>query len=525
MLKDFKDRAAFQEMKHSCSSFAHNSGRRQKSKRVRLSRLLRRHVTQAGMSLCAENKPLFLSLITFALFTLVRKLLLTGGAKDNSLVSVLPQDELIQALNQENSALASRIQELLTHIEVREEEMKEEEAQLKEHISQLQVARGRLEQESEEQACLITELTKKTEDDLNTIMELQQEVAEVRQRWDKLQEQCATERRGETGAPVAERLRGGNQDDEVGSSENQVQKEQNTHLIAGEQFKGSTEDNPCYSSQRSLQNTPQLSSATNQLDTLTRSIQSLISQRDELSVVVTSLREQQQDVTVWVQTQTEVKQQLTRTVWALKVEKDDVSQHLEELRRQQEQLAKEVRQLKDEREQCTGGARGLAMEKEALVKDLIGLRAEKEELLDTIANLKNERDQMMCLGQSLQAKRDQLNHQVLSLKQEEEKHTDSRKCLEKTNSQQLSCTLKGDLDELMKLISTLREEKERLELAVTCLKQEREQIVRHQDQRQEGSIQEHPNWNITTERREGDATLRVQTNTVQVEEIHQVLRV
>lgn len=179
-----------------------------------------------------------------------------SGAKDNSFVSVLLQDELIQALNKENGALASRIQELLTHIEVREEEIRKEEAQLNEHISQLQVTRGRLEQESEEQGCLITELTKKTEDDLNTIMELQQEVAEVRQRWDELQEQCATERQGETGAPAAERFRGGSQDDEAGSSEKQVQKEVNTHLIAGEQFKGSTEDNPSDLSPRSLQNIP-----------------------------------------------------------------------------------------------------------------------------------------------------------------------------------------------------------------------------------------------------------------------------
>lgn len=422
-------------------------------------------------------------------------------------------------MNQENSALASRIQELLTHIEVREEEMKKEEAQLNEHISQLQVAKGRLEQESEEQGCLITELTKKTEDDLNTIMELQQEVAEVRQRWDESHKRCATERRGETEAPAAEQFRGGSQDDEAGSSEKQVQKEENTHLIAGEQIKGSTEDNPCDSSLRSLQNIPQLSALIDQLDTLTRSVQSLTSERDELSVVVTSLREQQQDVTLSVQTQTEVKQQLTRTVWALKVEKDDVSQHLEGLRRQQEQLAKEVRQLKDQREQCTGCARGLAAEKEELVKDLIGLKREKEELLDSIANLKNERDQTMRLGQSLQADGDQLNHQVLSLKQEEEKHTDSLECLEKMNSEQSSRTLKGDLDELMKLISTLREEKETLELAVARLKRESEQIDLHQDQKQGGSSRQHPNRSIATEeetRREGDTTPRVQTNSVQV---------
>lgn len=421
-----------------------------------------------------------------------------------------PQDELIQALNQENSALASRIQELLTHIEVREEEMKKEEAQLNKHITQLQMAKDLLDQESDEQSCLITELTKKTEDDLNTIMELQQELAEVRQHWEELQEQHVTERQGKTGALAAERFLGGTQRDESSSSKKQVQKIKNT----SEQLNGSTEVNPCGSSQGSLQNSP-----TDQLDTLTKSIQSLLSERDELSGVVASLREQQRDVTLSVQTLTEVNQQLTRTVWALKVEKDDVSRHLEGLRRQQEQLAKEVRQLKDEREQCTVGAHGLAAEKEELANALILLKTEKEELLDNKANSKNERDQMMRLVQSLQSERDQLNLQVLSSKQEEEKHTNPLKCVEKKNSKQLSCTLKGDLDKLKKLISTLREEKERLELAVTRLKQEGEQMALHQDQRQAGSRRELPNHSMTTKeetRREGDTTTRVQTDIVQV---------
>lgn len=388
--------------------------------------------------------------------------------------------------------------------------MKKEEAQLSEHISELRAAGDRLAQEGEEQASLITELTKKTEDDLNTIMELQEEVAEVRQRWDESQEQRASEAQGETTAPAAEGSRGRSQQDEAGNSEKEVQKEENTHLIASEQLNGSTADNPCDPLQRSLQNAPQV-------DTLTRSIQSLRADRDELSVAVASLREQQQDVSLSVRTQTEVKQQLTRAVWALKVEKDDVSRHLEGLLRQQEQLAKEVRQLRDEREQRTGCARGLAEEREELAKDLIGLKTEKEELLYSIANLKDERDQMMHSEQSLQAERDQLNHQVLSLKQEEEKHTDSLKCLAKAKSEQSSRTLQGDLDELMKLISTLREDKERLELAVSRLKQE--QIGLRQDQRQGGSSREHPSSGVTTEeesRTEGDTTPRGQTNIVQV---------
>lgn len=451
--------------------------------------------------------------------TQVRKPLPTGGAKDNSSVSALPQDELIRALNRENRALASRIQELLTHIEVREEETKKEEAQLNEHISELQAARERLVQESEEQSWLITELTKKTEDDLNTIMELQQEVAEVRQQWDESREQRASEAQGGTPAPAPVGSRGRRQPDEAASSEKEVQKEEDTHLIAGKQLNGPTADNPRDPSPRGLQNAPQLSSPTDQLDLLTRSIQSLRSERDELSGAVASLREQQQDASLSVRTQTEVKQQLTRAVWALKVEKDDVSRHLEGLRRQQEQLAKEVRQLRDEREQSTGRTCGLAEEQEELAKDLISLKTEKEELLDSIASLKDERDQMMRLGQSLQAEGDQLNHQVLSLKQEEEKHADSLKCLEKADGKQTSRTLQCDLDELMKLISTLREDKERLEVAVGRLKQERRLIGLRQDQRRGGSSGGRPNSSDTTEeesRTEGGATPSGQTISVQV---------
>lgn len=388
--------------------------------------------------------------------------------------------------------------------------MKKEEAQLNEHISELRAAQDRLEQESEEQACLITELTKKTEDDLNTIMELQQEVAEVRQRRDESQEQRASKAQDETTAAVPEGSQGRSQQDEAGSSA-EVQKEENTHLIAAGQLNGSTADNRCELSQRSLQDAPPL-------DSLTRSIQSLTSERDELSAAVTSLREQQQDVSLSVRTQTEVKQQLTRAVWALKVEKDDVSRHLEGLRRQQEQLAKEVRQLRDGREQSTGCARGLAEEKEELAKDLIGLKTEKEELLHSIENLKDERDQMMRSGQILQAERDQLKHRVLSLKQEKEKHADSLKCLEKAKREQSSRTLQGDLDELVKLISTLREDKESLELAVSRLK--RQQVGLRQDQRQGGSSsRERPGSGDTTEeesRTEGGATPRGQTIIVQV---------
>lgn len=425
------------------------------------------------------------------MYTEIRKPFPSDGAKDNT-VSTLAQGDLIQALNQENGALANRIQELLTHIEVREEEIKKEETRLNENISKLQVDRIRLEQENQEQGCLITELTRKTEDDLNTIMELQQKLAEGEQQGDEslyVDEQCGFKMQGQCTA-VPEGSQWNNQENEVESSVKKVLKEENTHLMVGQQSGSSAtaSGNHYDPSQSSPQSPPHFSLVTDQVDKLTRSVQSLRAEQEELSGIITSLREQQRDVTLSVQTQTELKQQLTRTVWGLKVEKDNICQYLDGLKQQQEQLTKVVRQLKDERDQFIRFARGLTEEKEQLTKALIDLKIEKEKLLESITNGKEERDQIACSRQSLQIERDQLNHEVLSLKEEKEKLSDSLKCLMgRGDGEKSSCTLEDDRDKLMKLISTLKEEKERIELSVSCLKQEKEQINLHRGPRQEGN--------------------------------------
>lgn len=428
----------------------------------------------------------------------------SDGTKDNT-VSILAQGDLIQTLNQENGALANRIQELLTHIEVREDKIKKEETRLNEHISKLQVDRVRLERENQEQECLITELTKKTEDDLNTIMELQQKLAEGEQQGDEshyIEEQCGFKMQGECTVAVPKGCQGNNQENEVESSVKEVLKEENTHLMMGQQSGSSTTASGNHTS--------------------CRSVQSLRDEQEELSGIITSLREQHRDVTLSVQTQTELKQQLTRTVWGLKVEKDNISQYLDGLKQQQEQLTKAVRRLKDDREQFTRSARGLTEEKEQLTKALIDLKIEKEKLLESITNGKEERDQIACPRQSLQTEKDQLNHEVLSLKEEKEKLSNSLKCRKgRGDGEKSSCTLEDDCDKLMKLISTLKEEKERIELSVSCLKQEKEQINLHQGPRQEGNSHKvalvsrmNPNRAVTTKTETGTehTTPRCQTN-------------
>ncbi|XP_029297076.1 centromere-associated protein E-like [Cottoperca gobio] len=105
----------------------------------------------------------------------------SDGGEDNTILA-LAQDDLVHALNRENRALADRIQELLAHIELREDEIKSEQTLLKKHMSKLNMDLVSLKQENQEHECLITELTKKTEDDLNTIMDLQQRLVESEQR-------------------------------------------------------------------------------------------------------------------------------------------------------------------------------------------------------------------------------------------------------------------------------------------------------------------------------------------------------
>lgn len=424
------------------------------------------------------------------MYTQIITLPTSDGAKENTVLA-LAQDDLVQALNQENGALADRIQELLAHIEIREEEIKMEETQLREHISKLQVDRVRLEQENQEQGCLITELTKKTEDDLNTIMELQQKLAEGEQHVEESQgvkELCGSQSQKEYTAAISGCFLWNNREEGVESLVECVRKGEEPQLMSSQQSDSSTTASAPGCHQNSLQSSLHVSLLTDQVGKLTESIQSLKMEQEELSDNINSLREQQKEVALSVQTQTEVKQQLTRTVWGLKEEKDGVSQSLDGLKQEREQLTKAVRGLKDERDQFIRSASGLTEEKEQLTKALFGLKTEKEKLLESLSSGKEERDQIMCLLQSLQTERDQLNQAVLSLKQEKDELTNSLKCLkEPRDEEQPSHTLEEDRDKLMKLVGVLRGEKERIELSISCLKQEEEQIQLLQGQREEGN--------------------------------------
>ncbi|XP_035858524.1 trichohyalin-like isoform X2 [Sander lucioperca] len=401
------------------------------------------------------------------------------GAEDNTSLA-FAQDDLVQALNQENRALAERIQELLAYIELRDEEIKRTQTQLREHISKLEADRVRQEQDKREQECLITELTKKTEDDLNTIMELQQRLMESEQRTEESQvgkELGGFQLKSEYTAAILGRFQQKNLEECGDSLVESGLKEEEPQLVSSQQPNdlsaasslGSQHDNHYDPLQNSLQSSLHVSSLTDQVGQLTKSVQSLKTEEEELSGCMNALREQQREVALSVQTQTEVKQQLTRAVWGLKEEKDSISQSLAGLKQEREQLTRTVRGLKDERDQFIRSMCSLKEEKESLS----GLEREKEKLLESLSSGKEERDQIMQSLHCLQKESDRLSQMVILLKQERDKLTDSLKCLKEQRGKEPS---QEDRDKLVKSVSSLREDEERIEHSISCLKQEEKQI-------------------------------------------------
>ncbi|KAK9518617.1 hypothetical protein VZT92_023916 [Zoarces viviparus] len=403
----------------------------------------------------------------------IRPLPAGNGAEDTAILNIA-QDDLVQALNQENRALAGRIQELLAHIELREEEIKRD-------VSKLEGNRVRLEQENQEHECLITELTKKTEDDLNTIMDLQQRLAESEQLTGESQvakKLCGPQLQSEYTAAISGGFQQNDVEESVDSLVESVLNGEEPQLMSSHQpaltaasAPGSQHDNHYDPLQNSLQSSLHVSSLTDQVGQLTKSVQSLKTEKEELSGCINALREQQREVALSVQTQTEDKQQLTRTVWGLKEEKDGISISLAGLKQEREQLTRTVCGLRDERDQFIRSMSGLREEKESLS----GLKREKDKLLESLSSGKEERDQMMQSLQSSQTESAQLSQAVLCLKQERDELTNSLKCLKEQRDKELSSyTSQEDYDKLIK--SGLREDKERIDRSISCLKQEEEQI-------------------------------------------------
>lgn len=377
----------------------------------------------------------------------------------------------------------------MAHIELREEEITKEQTQFKENISRLEEDSVRLEQENQEHCCLISELTRKTEDDLNTIMELQQKLAEGSEEKEEsqtdktesgLQWECAIKEsflqnnfEESVDSLVASVLKGEEEEEEGAQLFNQE-----IDMLTSTSVFGCQNNNQNDSLQNMQQSTLHVSALTDQVSQLTSSAQSLKEEQEELTASINSLREQQRDVALSIKTQTEEKQQLTRTVWGLKEEKDRINQSLAALKMEKEQLSRAVCGLKDDRDQFIRSLSGLKDEKEQLTKSLSALERDKEAALESLSREKEERDQIKQSLRTLQAESEQLNQAVLYLKQERDKLTNSLKCLkEQSDREQLPCTSKEDRDRLIKSVNTLKEEKERTENSIRCLKEEEKQIT------------------------------------------------
>ncbi|KAM4555853.1 uncharacterized protein jakmip1 isoform 2-T4 [Odontesthes bonariensis] len=395
----------------------------------------------------------------------------SSPAQEDAIIAVA-QDDLVQALNQENWALADRIQELMSRAELREEALEKEQTKLRVNISRLKEDGIRLEQENHEQGCLILELTRKTEDDLNAIMELQEKLEELRAAKEESQGQKA-------GIPeIFLHNNGEEYADSVVASvlQEEVQISHITDGFTTASLSGCNKKND--SSQNNSQSIMHVSSLTYQAAKLNNSIQSLKTEEEELIYSINSLRVQQRDVALSVQTQTDEKQLLTRTVWALKEQKDCISQSLAGLKQEKEQLSRAVSGLKNERDQFIRSMSGLKEEKEQLTKSFSALQRDKEAIIKSLSSGREERDQIMQSLQGLQAESNQLSQTVLHLKQQRDKLTDSRKCpTEQRDQEQLANTSKEDHDRLIKAVRGLKEEKGKIEHSVSCLRQEEKQIM------------------------------------------------
>ncbi|XP_074529667.1 uncharacterized protein LOC141793138 [Halichoeres trimaculatus] len=460
--------------------------------------------------------------------------LLTCDTAENHIIA---QDDLVQALNQENRALADRIQELLSHIELREEEIKREETRLRDFISKLEADSVRLGQQNQDQMGLITELTKKTEDDLNTIMELQQrfEESELRTEGEQADEAVSgSQLQHGNAAELSRSFQLSNLEESTeGLVKNGLKKEE-SYLMPSQQPDASTSA-LVPNSQQNNHSDPVLKSQE------VKSIQSLKTEQRELLSDIISLKEQQREVTLSVKTQTEVKQQLTRTVWGLKEEKDSISQSLAGVKQAREQLTRAVCGLRDEKDQLLKSMSDMKEEKEQLTGCLLVLRTEKQTLFESVSCGKEERAQILQSIESLQTENERLNQAVLGLKQERDELTASVESLKgQKDKEQSLYTLQEDQDMLRKSVSGLREEKERIEQSVSYLKEEEKQIkLCLQDLREEKNSHQqlliNPNSPAATKRQhtetlfEEEATQQHQTdahrgNPEEMQRLHSELR-
>ncbi|XP_055015219.1 trichohyalin-like [Boleophthalmus pectinirostris] len=388
---------------------------------------------------------------------------------DDSARFSIGSDDLVQSLNEENRALAERIQELRDHIELREEEIMKERSEVKEQICRLEIDGARQQQEINEQACLVTELTKKTEDDLNIIMELQQKLVE----YEELKEEIRRKKLfGFQSKHTQTVFRKDNIDECVDIVVNCVIESDKEPQFLSKQ--GNVSE---VSQTTGKSDNPEVNLMNEEVDRLTKLVQSLKTEQEDLMGRIKTQRLQQKEVAQSIRAQTEEKQHLTREVWGLKEEKDHIFKSLTGLKQEREVLTRAVCGFKDEKDQFQRSMADLRKEKEQLFQDLPNLKRKKDVILETISSGIKERDQIVQSIQNLQKESLQLNQALLKLKQEKDELSSHLKSLKETKDKEhLFNNLEEECAKLQKSVSSLKEEERRMTFSVSRLKQEENQM-------------------------------------------------
>ncbi|XP_062332890.1 rootletin-like [Osmerus eperlanus] len=462
----------------------------------------------------------------------------------------LAQDDLALALNQENRALAGRIQELLAHLELQEGEAERELAQLRLQVLGLERDGARLEQDNEEQVCLIAELTRKTEDDLNTIMDLQQRLnnsGQIRgpQVHDALESGCGLMELPSdhaTGSESGQGDRGGGSVNDPPQSEGPVKpvsvpSQVNRAVVsvhvqppepAAELENGLRVDPSPVCGQQNKHPTTELPSGPNLDDRVVTSgnppkgedgsgtasgSRGERSAAEELLRSVSALREEQRELGRSLQGQTDDKHQLTRSLWVLKEERDQVTLSLQALKQERDLLTRSLCGVREERDKMMRSMSGLKEERDRLSQSVGSLKEERdhfvsekerEHVTQSLHGLEKERDQVERSLCGLKEERDQLTRSMCTLTEERDALVQSLCDLEEERDKLATslCGEKEKKDQLTNSLRGLREERDRLQTDVTSL-----QKLLHSEGPSQSRVANQSQVGMPT-RIDGDATQR-----------------
>ncbi|XP_029627124.1 rootletin isoform X2 [Salmo trutta] len=421
-------------------------------------------------------------------------------AQDDLSLYALAQDDLALALNQENRALGRRIQELLAHIERQEGESERELVQLRLQVSLLERESTRLEQENQEQGGLITELTRKTEDDLNTIIELQERRVESSQLGLQQEDRLTTEstcRLRENRDELIVYLSDLKEEREQVSLSLSSQTEEKHQLTRSmwvlKEERDQIHKSLCGLKEEKEQLTRSLCGLKDERDKVMRSMCGLKEGRDQLVQSMSGLQEERDQPVQSMSGLQEDRDQPVQSMSGLQEERDQPVQSMSGLQEDRDQPVQSMSGLQEERDQPVQSMSGLQEERDQLVQSMSGLQEERDQLVQSMSGLQEERDQLVQSMSGLQEERDQLVQSMSGLQEERHQPVQSMSGLQEERDQpvqsmsglqeerdqpvQSMSGLQEERDQLVQLMSGLQEERDQLVQSMSGLQEERDQLV------------------------------------------------